>query len=673
MADSLSIEEANRVRAAIGLKPLPIPGSGPVFRESQASATEPEEETGSTLESRQAEGFSNWKAIQEEADSKAKRDARLESIRRARDAARRFAKLEGKGLGDAAENEEEEDTRSWLLKQKKRQRKIEQARKVEAELEERERLAAGDYSAKDLAGVKVAHELGVFEEGEEQVLVLKDATIDENEEEGDELENIEMREKEQLVERLNLKKKKPVYNPNDDETSGILAHYDEEIDGKKRNRFTLDGKGRTAEEKEAAKGEAKKKLNAAPISLEISKPIIESDYLDAADVKIRKPKKKKGKSTRQKAFDEDDIFPSTTLESNPSPIGDAMQIDSDQPATKKRTLEESSFIDDQDLQNSLALQRRIALKKRKKTRPEDIVRQFQQEEASNNTGMEIDNGLLSPDEEVGLVIDETSEFVANLQKPTVPQRRKPLASNATSMGDSHPLNATTEDDDDGDVNMDRAYADNGEASNPCSKSAAQLPPDITATGLEAEATLSRGIGSTVSLLSQRGLIAPPSSKPNLNALFRDRARFLTEKQQLEASAEKSAQAARARDRASGKLERMSAREREEHARWENKQRDVLESRQLAEIFAREYKPDVELKYVDEFGRAMGQKEAFKHLSHQFHGKGSGRGKTEKRLKKIEDEKRREAKSSLDSSETTGMNSAAGVAARKNRQAGVRLA
>jgi len=42
------------------------------------------------------------------------------------------------------------------------------------------------------------------------------------------------------------------------------------------------------------------------------------------------------------------------------------------------------------------------------------------------------------------------------------------------------------------------------------------------------------------------------------------------------------------------------------------------------------------------------------------------------LKSIEDEKKREAMSSLDSSQATGMNNAMGATARKNRQAGVRL-
>jgi U4/U6.U5 tri-snRNP-associated protein 1 len=249
MADAISIEETNRLRVSLGMKPLPVPGaSGPVFK---AASSAPEEEAASTLESRHAEGYDNYRKLQEAEEAKRKREAKTEAIKKARDAAKRFSKLEGRGLGEADDNGDL-DAKSWLIKQKKRQKEIEKARKRGQELAEAE--AAAEYTAKDLAGVKVGHELETFEEGEEQVLVLKDTTIDENEEEGDELENLDLREREKLNEKLELKKKKPVYNPHEiDETgeSNILAHYDVEIDGKKNKKFTLDGQGSTAEQREA--------------------------------------------------------------------------------------------------------------------------------------------------------------------------------------------------------------------------------------------------------------------------------------------------------------------------------------------------------------------------------------------------------------------------------------
>ena len=55
-----------------------------------------------------------------------------------------------------------------------------------------------------------------------------------------------------------------------------------------------------------------------------------------------------------------------------------------------------------------------------------------------------------------------------------------------------------------------------------------------------------------------------------------------------------------------------------------------------------YTPDVNIVYHDEFGREMTAKEAWKALSHRFHGKGSGKMRTEKRLKKIAEEKKMQA-------------------------------
>ncbi|MCJ1280791.1 hypothetical protein MMC26_000108 [Xylographa opegraphella] len=673
----MDIAATNKIRVAIGLAPLPVPGGGPTFRSSNESDSSSEEgEPGSTLESRQAEGYDNWRKLQDDAEAKAKREARNEAIKKARDAAQKRAKLEGKGLGEADEATEL-DTRSWLIQQKKRQKWLEREREKTRKLEEelRERESAVQYTGRDLAGVKVGHELGEFEGDEEQVLVLKDTTIEENEEEGDELENLDMREREKLGERLNLKRKKPVYDPNDVEEAGenvLLKQYDETIDGKKRKRFTLDAQGSTVEEREALKQTVGERLKAQPISLDILKDIGSSDYVEISDIKVKKPKKKKAKSTRQKLADDDD---EVLIEQPSVEVGvddGVMNVDSGNisvlAATNKAQDQNVSFVDDDELQASLAKQRREALRMRKKLKPEDIARQLKEEaeegEKSSN----------EPEEESGLVIDETSEFVANLQRPTVLVKSRKIAS-AKSHGDAAGASPSGVDDE-GDFQMSDSHADVDDADEEAARikreSSTPAQNGLTITGLEEESTLNNGIGATLTLLSQRGLIKKEDTG-DINALHRERQKFLAEKQKREAAAEQKARVQRERDRASGKLDRMSAREREEYARWENKQRDQAESRQMAEIFSREYKPDVQLKYVDEFGRSMNQKEAFKHLSHQFHGKGSGKQKTEKHLKKIDDEKKKEAQSSLDSSQTTGMNNALGATTKKNRQAGVRLA
>ncbi|KAL3421897.1 U4/U6.U5 tri-snRNP-associated protein snu66 [Phlyctema vagabunda] len=656
MADAISIEETNRLRVSLGMKPLPVPGaSGPVFKEA---STGPPEDVASTLETRQAESYENYKKAQDAEEAKRKRDARADAVKKARDAAKRFAQLEGKGLGDADEDEDM-DARSWLIKQKKRQKEIDKARKREKELADAE--AAAEYTAKDLAGVKVGHEFDTFEEGEEQVLTLKDTTIDENEEDGDELENLDLREREKLTEKLELKKKKPVYNPNEAEEGGsILAHYDDEIVGKKGSKFTLDGKGSTNEASLVAEGIISQKPKPMAFSLDILNEEPKSDYYDLSEIKIKKPKKKKAKSTRQKAVDEDDILPVV------EPVtADETTMDVDQPTvqTKKRSFEDISFVDDDDLQASLAAQRRNALKKRQKLRPEEVIQRLREEASATLAENETE-------EDAGLVIDETSEFVSNLQKPVAPEPKARSVSRptdaVTSMG--------AESDDEGDINMDESYANIEDEEELRARLQRQqsTDADLTTNGLEEEATLNQGLGSTLKLLKERGIIKTDDSG-DLNAIFRNKQMFLAEKQRREAEAERKARTQREQDRSTGRLDRMSAREKEDYARAQNNYRDQQESRQLAEHFNREYKPNVDLKYFDDFGRSMNQKEAFKHLSHQFHGKGSGKQKTEKMLKKIEDEKRREAQSSLDGSQMGGMSGATAQQLKKRREAGVRLA
>ena len=667
----MDIEETNRIRASLGMTLLPVPGGGPQFKASKGAggSSEEEEEKGSTLESRQAQGYDNWNKLQKEADAKAQREAKTEAIKKARDAAKKFSKLGGKGLGEVDEKEDL-DTKTWLLQQKKRKKKLEKERLAKLEKEFAERENAPEHTAEDLVGVKVAHELEDFEGGEEQVLTLKDSTIDQNEEEGDELENLDLKEREALTERLSSKIKKPVYDPhaeNEEGGSTILKHYDETIDGKKRKRFTLDGQGASLEEREAMKQAVGKKLKATAISLDIIKDAPTSDYTAVIESKVKKLKKKKAKTTRQRGIDEDDIFPAET--SNGTQInGDVMDVDAGNkqiPGVQYKAAE-SAFVDDEDLQAVLTVQRRAALKKRKREKPEDLAQRIREEAATPEEEARPEEG--------GMVIDETTEFVANLARSKEEETAHPTTAKARSATPAK--KEASPDDEDGDVDMGRSYNDveDGEDLEARIKRETLTPaaPGMTDTGLEDEATLNQGLGATLSMLSQRGLIKQ-DKETDINALHRDRQKFLTEKQKREAAVEAKARQQRERDRTTGKLDRMSAREREEYARQENKMRDQLESRQMTEIFNREYKPDVQLKYVDEFGRSMNQKEAFKHLSHQFHGKGSGKQKTEKHLKKIDDDKKREAQSTLDSSQATGMNNAMGTTQKKNRQAGVRLA
>lgn len=674
--DAASIEEINKVRRAMGMKPLPVPGAAPPPEDSTSDKNKDEDggEAASTLETREAAGYENFRKAQDAEEAKKRREEKAAAIKKARELAQRTAIVEGKGLADD-DDERDLDVKSWLKGQKKRQKKIDAARKVEEEkaAAEAARAAAAEHSAADLAGVKVAHDMAEFLGGDDQILTLKDTGVLENEDEGDELENLALREQEKLNQRLELKKKRPVYDPNDiDETGeiGVLAKYDEEIFGKKKKAFTLAGAGTTSELADILDAPVPPRRHQAVDLDVLGRPSLQphlntfankltiraedapaplSDYLDASEIKVKKPKKKKSKTTRQRRADDDDVlFPGDT------PNGDEatqeMDIDSGAVvATKKRKIVDENFVDDDDLQTSLALQRRQALKKRKRTRPEDIAKQLREDTASAE----------AEEADKGIVMDEISRFVDGLRaEPEEEHRpRKPRAEEAVTAMDEE-----SEDEEMKDIGAD-GYPRSREAS---------PSTYIPATGVEEEKTVDQGLGATLALLRDRHLIEE-SNGAEINEKFRQRQRFLNELHRRMDLFDQETRAQRERDRASGRLDRMSTREREEWQRQQNTMRDQHQSRVMDQLFREGYRPSVELKYVDAEGRSLDAKEAFKELSHQFHGKGSGKGKTDKKLKKLAEEKRRMAQSMLDASQNVGMSSAASHQTKKRREAGVRLA
>jgi U4/U6.U5 tri-snRNP-associated protein 1 len=547
------------------------------------------------------------------------------------------------------------------MQQKKRQKKIEKARKMEAELAEREREMQAEYTAKDLAGVRVAHEADQFDEMTgEQILTLKDAEIGADSED-DELENQELNAKDKLEEKLRLLKKRPDYDPTEqEEVKGVLSKYDEEIDGKQAKRFTLDGKGSTVEGKrKALEANSEARSKGIKINLDILQddtPV--SDYVDPSTVKVKKPKKKKEKKTRQKAADEDDIIP--ILEPTPAVQSDAnaMDVDGTQnnstSVSKKRVYD---FEDDEDLQAKLAESRRQALKKRKKMDGAELARQMREQ-------MPVDE---DEQEEGGMTIDETTEFVANLKKPDEREDDSDRERRARQRS-SGP--AAADEDEDGDATM--AGQSYGEVADAEDREVSTPAAEVTTTGLDEEDDMAgQGMAASLNLLRKRGLVADGAGG-EIAEKDRRRNKFLAEKQNLIDEFDQRARDQRESERNSGRWEKMSHRDRDDYARRQNEQREQYLSKLQAEMFNRDYRPDVKLQYHDEFGRSMNQKEAFKHLSHMFHGKGSGKQKTEKRLKKIDDEKKNMAKGVLNVGDEGGMMNVQGREGKRQKTAGVRL-
>jgi U4/U6.U5 tri-snRNP-associated protein 1 len=659
---SVDIDEINKIRKAVGLPLLPSASGpqpdGPAFKDHSES-DDSDGEPASTLETREAAGYENFRHLQDEERRRLERERRKKEIQKHRDAATKFAKLEGKGLGDV-DDEGDVDAKAWLKGSKKRQTKLEKERaeRLAAELAERERLAAVEYTSSDLAGVRVAHEVGDFDNGDsEQILTLQDTEVagDDDSEEDDVLENAEVVARDKLKDKLDLKKK-VVYDVHDDpDNKPLLSQYDE----KKRKAFTLDGQGAIAETREAKRQQIGDKLKSM-VTLDILKPDPVSDYME---IKMKKPKKSKKSSKRQRADDDEDgIFQAQ----NGTPA-DAMDLDGPKvPAQPKSKARESTFNDDEDLASALSFSRRAALKKQKR-KAEDLVKQLKEEEE--------EAAMATPEIEGGITLDETTNFLDNLSNRPQEEEPRPRPKVQPSVEQPDQPDTPTPQSEDQDQVMGEAHSgveNEDELLERIRRETSANAPDTAQSGLGEEETLDQGLGAAMSLLKKRGIVKGTDASDR-NALYKARQDFLIEAQLREHTNEQKARSQRERDRESGKMKNMSAKEREEHARWQNTQREHQSSIQAAAAFNRDYKPDVQIKYVDEDGRLMNQKEAFKHLSHQFHGKGSGKQKTEKRIKKLEEEKKRMATSVLDSSKATGMHNAAGAQSKKNKEAGVRLA
>ncbi|KAG8887451.1 hypothetical protein FRB98_009595 [Tulasnella sp. 332] len=637
-AEGISLEETNKIRISLGLKPL-------------TDDKEPVNKQEATAEDNYA------KRREEEREQKKKSDlqARIDKNKNKRELNRR---LVGATLGDADDGAD--DTLNWVKRSKKQEKKL--AAKRQADLDSRDTILE-DYTEKDLAGLKVSHDFEDLNEGENRILTLKDSRILDNEE--DELHNIDMAEDDKDKKRKDLKTKRRDYTGYDDDefTNGtdglkksVLAKYDEDILGAQENQGFRLGAGeyhakptqRGVHEQNATA------INKTLLSIDYAKNQEISDY--AEDKGFKKPKTKKKKSSRRAPADIELAEP--VAEETEA----KMQVDP--PSIPRERDMDANFIDDEDLQAALARSRRQKVKRVKVT-PEQIAAQLAQErtekeaetaQATMNGDTAMSNGVDEDNADGdGLTFDDTTEFVRAItydpvlkQVPqqvsqpiaiTIKTRRSPERDAAEALTEMD-IDVKREDGDDSgseDENDEAALNFIAEAlSGATGSSSTHQEPEREDDGAS-------GLAGTLSILRKQGVVtAPTQDVGDREKIQKANDEWLVDNRRRLAMREVE------RLRAKGSTKDQTQREYENRLREQHDARDSMDS-------FKNYKPDVEIKYYDEFGREMDKKEAWKALSHRFHGKGSGKMKTEKRLKKIADEKKRAAMISGDT--PTSMNEA----------------
>lgn len=625
---------------------------------------------------------------------------------RARNKSALNAKLKGATLS-APSTDDSLDAKSWIKKQKKRENQ--RAREIAAmqarDKEEQDRLM---YGEEDLAGLKVGHGVEEFEEGEDVILTLKDTGVLEGGE--DELQNVNLVEDAAIKAAKERKRKaQQAYTGYDDEEfdenrigrrADVLGKYDEDFaSGKVRTEgFRL---GAPVEKKMKVQDEDEG-MGIAPaqkvkLSLDYTKEFEVSDYAKEGEAGFKKPKvchppfpydvllihnrqKKKAKRSTRRAEAEEDT----------------MEVDGEPTFTRRVVTEgPDNLVDDDDLQAALSRARRANAKKKPKVKPEDVAAQIaQRKQEEGEQVKEEEDG----EDDGRITFDETSEFVRNvsLESRAVSVKRERISPppsgvtpTAAEVGPSEePVvvkierreegEVDDEDDEMGEEDADLAEiaAREGmsleeyrekidrqmkemedmkkEAKDEASHS---LPPlQMKANSVyqdEPEPTVGHGMAGVLALLRHQGAL---------------KARTAEDEERERVQKQKDLWLADYRRRmAQRELERIQARggnKDQAQREWENRMREQQEARDALDIY-KNYKPDVTIAYHDEFGRRkdhfydlmlgainslfaeMTPKEAWKSLSHKFHGKTSGRMKTEKRLKKIAEERKQLTMNSSD--------------------------
>lgn len=545
------------------------------------------------------------------------------------------ASLRGATLGDP--DGDTEDTLRWIKKAKKRDKEL--AKKRQQELENLDKAFQGDeYTEKDLVGLKVSHDFEDLGEGDARILTLKDSRILDNEE--DELQNVEMAEEERTRKNNELKIKRRDYTGYDDDEFGdgkagmkrsILAKYDEDIEGTRETDFRLGSSVTSTTINDAQAKQELASVNKALLSIDYAKNLETRDYLQEGDVGFKKPKTKKKRSSRRVPIDGDE---------------NDMEVDEKLVVPRPRELD-ANFVDDDELQAALARSRRAKLHKPKKLSPEEIARKVA-EERNREQSNQADDIIQIDDPEDGdangLTFDDTSEFVRAISynpaavktetaeasvEPTPPKQISP----------SRDLSVTADDEaldeiEAGEVVKEEEYEDMMEVITQAEEKNTAVDDDAE-VGTLGEKSFGSGMAATLSLLRQQGVLALPSADQTAREdvqLHRDR--FLAEYRH------------RQTQRETDRLQSRSGNKDQATREYENRLREQQEARAQLELF-KDYKPDVEIVYYDEYGRVLTPKESWKALSHKFHGKGSGKMKTEKRLKKIAEEKKQAAMASGD--------------------------
>ncbi|XP_052895263.1 U4/U6.U5 tri-snRNP-associated protein 1 [Anopheles moucheti] len=666
--DALSIEETNKLRAKLGLRPLEV-GTGSKATDS-SGAKGSEQENSEKLKDDWGEFYHKpAKNLSEKTHEEKIRD-KLKERREKRAIEEKLKRL--KTLG---EEDDVDDLKNWVAKTRDKDR-------LKKEAEERARLLdqmdeelvsggpdmdssgragssrrratnKGSYHDRDLEGLRVEHDVEAFTEGRQVILTLKDANVL-DEEAGDTLVNVNMMDDERYKRNVENRKANPqhygydVYCQDDVDEYGmpkqreVLGKYNEEIEGQRKSSFVIGSNAEQEAQEKRRLLEIKTKLEKKKLdSLETTPLTLVSDYFTETELSSFKKPKKKVRKIRQK-LRADDLLASLPAEESMADLGSRSRrnersgtravttedrksiraraaeiLDTDDTPAMPEDLSsvklEDTVEDDEDLQAALQKARRLKQKEAiiSKALPIDPERIKSEVKEEPDSGGELDH-------HGAMLLNSTAEFCRTLGDIPTYGTAGNREEDPNEMMDFERDSASDRDGMESDpeegpsrrhnhssqhsgtwnsVNTEQEQEDNRE-----------LKVEEVAI-LDEEPDVALSVAGALKLAQSKGYLEREESNRPSNARF---AHLQAQNYSIE--------------------DKNYGEENDKYSRRDRYAGPITEFKEKET-----FKPNVKLEYIDDNGHLLTPKEAFRYLSHKFHGKGPGKNKVEKRLKKSEQE------------------------------------
>lgn len=571
-SNELTIEETNKLRLSLGLKPI-VEDNKPV------EVTNKQEEGDTRLESNYSRDL-----VRQRIEA-----AKLKTLER-----RRWVNAEKTLLGVS------DNTDEWLSNLGK---KPEVAAKDSSGLKKRIRVST------DTEGIAVDHSVSELSRlSNNDVLTLKDVDVLDSDAEGDELENTLLSKRRKLKHDLDEKTKA-------DNIKNFGRHYRDEAVEEKEGEESEAGvviSGNRINLSKATKIEARE-TDDVPKKKVLLLNLFDDEEHDftAAKSDYSKPKHIKMKKLKKKSS---------------SLISSSVSRNFDEPIAVVRLDTNADVNEDLDdeMETILSLNRKTKQKSRRKNlTPEEIANEIsinQRLEAEE----EVERAAVASAAS-GMVFDDTTDFLDSL-KPEVEVEIKTNLSKqvAPPLEDSSNLALALSHDVSEDKEVDRVE-----------------DKELEDNGVEGSSVSFGGLGSTLKFLQSQNIIQKTSAEEQQRTKELRETQKKAELLKLNVSIEERIlRDELSKDKAymnTPKVEREELFEKylDQRLREKGILSDINTKTRESNGKLKNYNPQVKLAYRDENGVELNTKQAYKVLSHQFHGVGPSAGKVAKQQRKRE--------------------------------------